>query len=71
MGDGGTSAEQSPVYTYTEPGLRDVSVDMETAERSYNRSFPGLVAAYADTILIESGRFEGTRGRIDIYVLLA
>ncbi len=68
FGDGGADTGPSPTHTFSEPGFRTVGVTLETADISYNLDFPGLIAAYADTIRIGQGRFEGTAGQVDLYV---
>lgn len=68
FGDGGTDTGPSPTHTYAEPGQRTVGVTLATADKSYNLDFPGLVAAYADTVRIGQGRFDGTAGQVELYM---
>lgn len=67
LGDGETHAGQSPTHTYSDPGLKDVSVTMETSGKSYALEFPGLISAYADTIKIGQGSILGLDGQVDVY----
>lgn len=68
LDDGFSSQEESPTQTYGVPGLKNVTVDMQTTQGSYSVSFPGLVSAYADTLRIGQGRFQGNVGWVEISV---
>lgn len=49
--DGGTSSEQNPTYTYTEPGWYSGSMTIHTTDdNNYTRTFPTPIAVLADTL---------------------
>jgi len=69
LGDGEFASGANVSHTYTEPGYRTVTVDLETPGGNYLREFTGLVSAYADTIELVGGQFdENNVGRVDVYV---
>jgi hypothetical protein len=68
FGDGGSASGASSTHTFTEPGLRNVRVSMETVEKQYILDYPGIISTYADTVRIGVGRFEGSIGRVEVYV---
>ena len=67
FGDGNTSSERNPQHTYQQPGSRDVAVAVTTPERTYHRTLPGMVSAYADTLWMNSAPLVSHRARVDIY----
>jgi len=67
FGDGGSSSEPSPSHAYTEPGLRSVTVDMQTATGDYSREFPGLIAVYADTLVFGDSHLEDNIAVVEVY----
>lgn len=67
FGDGTTSSERNPQHTYELAGSCDVAVAVTTAERTYHRTVPGMVSAYADTLWMSSASLVGHRARVDIY----
>lgn len=68
FGDGGASSEASPVYVFDSPGVPSVAVDMQTSSQTYHEDYTGMIAAYADTIAIDTGLFTGATGTVDVYI---
>lgn len=56
FGDGGSSALEDPVHTYTQPGYYTVDVTIDTPEGPYTTNHPGLVSVYADTLRVDTVR---------------
>lgn len=50
FGDGGTSTQQNPSYTYTGAGLRTVSATVNTTTGNFTETMPNLIWAYGDTV---------------------
>ncbi|MCD6249520.1 MAG: VCBS repeat-containing protein [candidate division Zixibacteria bacterium] len=67
FGDGETSADQNPLYEYTQPGRYDVTLEITTPERNYTRVFDDLVSVYADTLWMEKVAFVDNKARVDVY----
>jgi C1A family cysteine protease len=69
FGDGSTSADPSPTHQYDEPGLRTVSVTVDTDDGQFTKTVPGMVSAYADSVGVSalSGSM-GSPARLDILV---
>lgn len=69
LGDGTITSEPDLLHTYLEPGSRTVTVDMQTTGGDqYSATFAGLAAAYADTLWIGAGRFDGITGYVEISI---
>ncbi len=68
FGDGSTAAGATPTHVYGDPGLRTVSVDMQTSEKLYQLQFNNFVSVYADTLDIQDARFDGTHISVPVYV---
>ena len=66
FGDGGGSLEQNPNHDFVEPGLYTVTASIETAERSFSRTVPDMIAVYADTIAFANARLQSSIARVDI-----
>jgi hypothetical protein len=67
FGDGDNSSDPSPSHVYAEPGLKSVTVQMETSTKSYLQDFPGLIAAYADTLFLGDGHLEENTTVVEVY----
>lgn len=51
FGDGGSSTDENPSHTYTEPGTYNVRVDVQSDAGDYFTVHEHLVGVYADTII--------------------
>ncbi len=68
FGDGGSATVQNPTYTYTEGGLYDVAVTIQTPDGPYSTVAGDYIAAYADTVDIEeAAATPGKQVRVDVY----
>jgi len=67
FGEGGTSSDQAPTYTYNQPGLHTVGTEMITSAETYVDSFPGLISAYADTLRIEDAQMQSPIATAQVY----
>ena len=68
FGDGGVSYDQDPLYSYEDPGLYDVAIDVSIPGHVVHRSFPYMIAVHADTIWMTHARLTGGEARVDIYL---
>ena len=68
FGDGGSSPEAAPLYTFQQPGVPAVTVDLQTASQTYHGDYTGSIAAYADTIAVDTGLFSGATGYVKVRV---
>ncbi|RKX26520.1 MAG: hypothetical protein DRP45_03355 [Candidatus Zixiibacteriota bacterium] len=67
--EGEISHEQSPFHTFADPGHRTITVDLHTSGDSYQRDYPHLISAYADTMKVaEVSGAVGQDVRVDINV---
>jgi subtilisin family serine protease len=66
FGDGGGSLEQNPQHDFLEPGLYTVTTSIETAEHSFSRTVPDMIAVYADTLVFGNGRLHSQIARVDL-----
>ena len=53
FGDGSSSAELNPVHIYDQPGVYDVSVDLQTTIGDFSRSINRMIAVHADSLWME------------------
>lgn len=54
FGDGQTSNQQSPQHVYSQPGVYDVSVAIQSTDGPYEFLRPQVVWAYADSLKVET-----------------
>jgi len=50
FGDSQNSNEPSPTHEYEQPGYYTVTLTIDTPEGQFNKTLPGLVSVYADTL---------------------
>lgn len=68
FGDGNTASIPNPVHLYDEPGYYSVSVTIQTNGGPYLDYKPGLVAAYNDTLRLDSVEYvPGEPIKLDVY----
>jgi hypothetical protein len=68
FGDGDGADEQSPVHTFQEPGLYDISVTIETTEGFFIRNARELIWAQGDTLMIPTiAEIKNLSTRFDVY----
>ena len=51
FGDGGSAYTQSPIHTYLERGLYDVSLQINTGENTFSSTRSSYIAVIADTVI--------------------
>lgn len=66
--DGMQGSGEDPMHTYSDPGVRDVTIDLQTPFGTYQLYEPNYVYAYADTIYsISATALPGDTVQVDIY----
>ncbi|UCC45580.1 MAG: VCBS repeat-containing protein [Candidatus Zixiibacteriota bacterium] len=69
FGDGDSSSLQNPLHTYTDGGLFNVSLDVETSSGSLHGFEPGLILTLSDSISF-AGKVTGPPGYVSIPITL-
>jgi len=67
FGDGGGSSIQNPSHEYTQPGYHTVELTIQTPTGPLTETVPGMVSAYADTMIIDNAQWEGSITTVDVY----
>ncbi len=67
FGEGGSSSDPAPVYTYNQPGYHTVGTEMNSTSGIYQESYPGMVSAYADTLRIEETSLESPISQVQVF----
>jgi len=70
FGDGATSMEQSPTHEYTEPGVYDVSMTVETSFGELTDLKPACVLAVGDTLtFVSDSGFAGQSSVMSVHLI--
>jgi len=67
FGEGGSSGDPGPLYTYDQPGYHTVSTEMNTASETFLETYPGMISAYADTLRIEEASMQSPISQLQVY----
>ncbi len=54
FGDSTTATEDTISHLFADPGFYTVTIDVETSDETYQGVYPGMVAAYADTLSFDA-----------------
>lgn len=66
--DGEFGSVEDPLHTFVQPGVRDITIDLQTAFGTYGLYEPNYIYAYADTIYTTSTPAEpGEIVQVDVY----
>ena len=67
FGDGQSSSEASPAIVFNNPGIYDITLDVNSSTYSFNRTYDNYIIALADTILI-SGQQMISENQIELTI---